>query len=99
MASNLYLIPWRYHGVEYTIPFRISRRPSLFSMVLGLRTNRDVESTEDVTTEIRAVMGPNEDFNGVAMSPTLLGFDELIFFYGDDIVLEVKGTEIIRFDE
>lgn len=97
LQANLYSVPFFYNHQQYQLLYRIRRKPSQFTRVLGMR--QEYEGHEDVSEEIRELMGPNEDFNGVHVTPHQLGFKDLIFFYGDDICGEFQEFDIITFDK
>ena len=75
-------VVWYPYGVHwYRIVIPRVRGPSRVSNVLSV-----VDSTtfEDVTDEVKEIMGPCNNFHGIPTSPKMLGYSKLIFKFAFD---------------
>ena len=90
LFSNVKQVSTREYDISYSIGVRkykfklkTSRIPRKVIQVL------DGEDEEDITDEVCQYLGPNEDCHGQALTPSDLGYNELVFFTasGEEIVI------------
>ncbi len=87
-TKNKYELDYYYQGTNYKIFVRINKGPSLVVKVTD-------EYAKDVTSEIKAYMGPNENFHGATISPNDLGYNQLTFHIRSGSKISFANIETI----
>ena len=73
---------------------------TLYTIIIKKNIKRNMiiydQNDEDVTLKIKRFLGFNNDFHGMLITPSDIGYDKLVFYIEDNDKLEFKENEIMR---
>ena len=87
-----YIIPYKHNGVNYLMPLVVKRGPRC---IIHKATDQD---GNDITSELVKYAGPYCNFNGIALTPKMMGYKSIIITW-DETTRNFNATEVISFNE
>lgn len=90
--QNIYIIPYKYKGVNYSIPLIIKLGPKpVIEFAMDHNGN-------DVTSEIISYQGPYGNFNEIPLTPYMLGYESLSITF-DEYTRVFEKHDIISLEK
>lgn len=77
-SKDIFTVKYKYNGKKYLIPIIVKRGPKpVIQKVVD-------ENGNDITKEFSKYYGPYANFNGISLTPKLLGYKYLVISYNDE---------------